>query len=104
MNPTELDVVKQLFIELIEYIMKYSSNNLNNECRVLQSTINIIESDMSDMEKSKKVINNYKALFLSEQGLSEYNIWDDDFHKRTAINKPLDDIRDNLWIVMGKYI
>lgn len=104
MEPADFEMVKALFIQLMQYLMKYPSKGVNNERRIIQSTINIIESDLSDMEKGKMVIGYYKALFLTKGGLSEYNIWDNNFEKRKEINKPLDDIRDSLWMVMKKYI
>lgn len=104
MKYKELEKVKNLLILLKNFLDKYSDSNISNEYKIIQRTIKIIDSDLDLIDKSENVIHNYKALFCSKGGLSEYNIWENDFKKRKEINHPLDDIRGALWNIMRKYI
>ena len=104
MKYEELEKVKELYIQLKQFLEKYGNNRIINEYKMIQFTIKIIDSDLDLIDKCENVIHNYKAIFCSKGGLSEFNVWEDDFKKRKEINRPLDDIREDLWHIMRKYI
>lgn len=104
MKYEELEKVRKLFIQLKQFLEKYGDNRIINEYKMIQITIKIIESDLDLVDKSENVINNYKALFCSKGGVSEFSVWENDFKRRKEINRPLDDIRGALWHIMQKYI
>lgn len=95
--------IKKLLIELKNMLDQFGDDSTKNQYRIISSSIEIIDSDISDGEKYVTIIRNYKNLYPARGGLSEFNIWRDDFEDRKKVNEPLDAIRKALWDIFKNY-
>lgn len=94
----DINKLKLLFKELLhileEFVVDSSTNYLK---RIIQETINIIESDMDYEEKVVLIRREYSLLYPPRGGLTEFNIWREDFEERKRVNEPFDKISNRLW-------
>ena len=98
MKTMDINKLKLLFKELLhileEFVVDSSTNYLK---RIIQETINIIESDMDYEEKVVLIRREYSLLYPPRGGLTEFNIWREDFEERKRVNEPFDKISNRLW-------
>lgn len=99
-----LEVLRSLFAELRDYLELQNDKSILRIYNLVKNTAAVLESDEPDSFKSEYVLNAYKLLYTGRAGLTEYNIWDDDYDKRVKMNEPLERIRDDLWKIMKQYI
>ena len=61
----------------------------------------IVDTDINNLEKQFiEIQREYKKLYPARGGLSEFYIWNDDFHERQKLNEPLSKIRERLWEIL----
>lgn len=99
-----LEVLRSLFAELRDYLELQNDKSILRIYNLVKNTAAVLESDEPDSFKSEYVLSAYKLLYTGRAGLTEYNIWDDDYDKRVKMNEPLERIRDDLWKIMKQYI
>ncbi|MFE7062061.1 hypothetical protein ACFVAD_07905 [Sutcliffiella sp. NPDC057660] len=98
MKTIDMNELKLLFNELILILEKFGDRcSINNQKRIIQETINIIESDLDYEEKVVLIRREYSLLYPPRGGLTEFNIWRDDFEERKRVNEPFDKISNRLW-------
>lgn len=98
MKTIDMNELKLLFNELIIILEKFGdSSSTNYQKRIIQETINIIESDLDYEEKVVLIRREYSLLYPPRGGLTEFNIWSDDFNERKHVNEPFDKISNRLW-------
>lgn len=104
MSENELNNLKDLFIMLKELVKMYGGKHYIIQFDIIENIIDCINSDLPDSEKSEYIIRNYKNLYPPYGGLSDFYIQHDSYEERLKLNKPLDEINDQLWSIMKKYI
>ena len=73
-------------MELGKMVHKYGYGQYNGILRIVMGQINCIDSDESNDEKMKYLIESYSKLFTSRGGLSDFIIYDTDIQLR--VNAP----------------
>lgn len=96
-----MDELRQLIEQLLDILRKYGKPYMNPERRQLICTLSIIDSNLDEAEKMKRIKRIYKELFPPKSNLSEFYIWDDNFEKRKELNTALENIKKRLWKIMG---
>lgn len=71
---------------------------------ILMGQVNCIDSDESDDEKMKYLIESYSKLFASRGGLSDFIIYDADIQLRNQLNEKYNDEVKRVWNIMKDYI
>lgn len=66
--------------------------------------VNCIDSDESDGEKMKYLIESYSKLFASRGGLSDFIIYDADVQLRNQLNEKYNDEVKRAWNITKDYI
>ena len=66
--------------------------------------VNCIDSNESDGEKMKYLIESYSKLFTSRGGLSDFIIYDADIQLRNQLNEKYNDEVKRVWNIMKDYI
>lgn len=99
----DLEKVRTLYCELLEFLIPHVTNEIRGCIPLISDTIDILDSQESEEDKTLFVLRSYSALFRTRGGLSEFYIWDNDFEKRLALNEPFEKIRENLWSIMKPY-
>jgi hypothetical protein len=103
MKTIDMNELKLLYKELLLILEKFGvSSSTNYQKRIIQETINIIESDLNHEEKVVLIRREYSLLYPPRGGLTEFNIWRDDFEERKRINEPFDIISSRLWGIFKK--
>ena len=64
--------LREAYIEIGKMVQKYGYGQYNGILRILMGQVNCIDSDESDGEKMKYLIESYSKLFASRGGLSDY--------------------------------
>ena len=76
----------------------------NGILRILMEQVNCIDSNESDGEKMKYLIESYSKLFTSRGGLSDFIIYDADIQLRNQLNEKYNDEVKRVWNIMKDYI
>ena len=93
--------VKQLFIELDNYLEKYGDDKIIYQHKLVKDTIDILNSEDRGIDNT--VLNNYRSLFMGRSGLSEFYVWNNEYETRVKINRPFEKIKNELWCIMKQY-
>lgn len=104
MTVKEFGELKTLLFKMYELIHAYGENEYNIQKKMILDIIKCIESDMNSNEKKNYIVCAYKNLFPPRGGLSEFYIENENFDTRVLLNKPIDEIKENLWHIMKKYV
>ena len=72
--------LREVYMELGKMVHKYGYGQYNGILRIVMGQINCIDSDESNDEKMKYLIESYSKLFTSRGGLSDFIIYDTDIH------------------------
>lgn len=103
MNNSELNILKNLFIELGELVGTYGGRNYKIQYNIIGNIIAAIDSDWPNDKKTEYIIRNYKNLYPANGGLSDFYIMHEDYKERLKLNEPLDRINDGLWNIIKNY-
>ena len=90
--------LKELFKELLVMLERYGSESYNPQKRLLKEILYII--DENNIDSFSQIRSIYKSLFSPKYGLSEFNIWKDDFTERKRLNDKLENIEQRLWEIL----
>ena len=96
--------LREAYIEICKMVQKYGYGQYNGILRILMGQVNCIDSDESDGEKMKYLIESYSKLFASRGGLSDFIIYDADVQLRNQLNEKYDDEVKKIWNIMKDYI
>ena len=91
-------------MELGKMVHKYGYAQYNGILRIVMGQINCIDSDESNDEKMKYLIESYSKLFTSRGGLSDFIIYDTDIQLRNQLNEKYNDEVKRVWNIMKDYI
>lgn len=100
----DLNKICKTLSELRDYLRIYGNDAIETEYKKLNSVLEYLESDASEEEKKKAIIQVYKILYPARGGLSDFCIWDDDYDTRIRLNAPLDSCSDKLWQYLKDYV
>lgn len=104
MTEKELYTVREIFLQLGIFVQKYGEKYYSIQIKTISDIIKCIDSGASEKEKTEYILGKYKTLYPSKGGLNDFYIHDDDFHTRLKLNEPLDELKDQLWMIMKEYI
>ena len=96
--------LREAYIEIGKMVQKYGYGQYNGILRILMGQVNCIDSDGSDGEKMKYLIESYSKLFASRGGLSDFIIYDADVQLRNQLNEKYNDEVKRVWNIMKDYI
>lgn len=96
--------LREAYIEIGKMVQKYGYGQYNGILRILMGQVNCIDSDESDGEKMKYLIESYSKLFASRGGLSDFIIYDADVQLRNQLNEKYNDKVKKVWNIMKDYI
>ena len=96
--------LREAYIEIGKMVQKYGYGQYNGILRILMGQVNCIDSDESDGEKMKYLIESYSKLFASRGGLSDFIIYDADVQLRNQLNEKYNDEVKRVWNIMRDYI
>ena len=96
--------LREAYIEIGKMVQKYGYGQYNGILRILMGQVNCIDSDESDGEKMKYLIESYSKLFASRGGLSDFIIYDADVQLRNQLNEKYNDEVKRAWNIMKDYI
>ena len=96
--------LREAYIEIGKMVQKYGYGQYNGILRILMGQVNCIDSDESDGEKMKYLIDSYSKLFASRGGLSDFIIYDADVQLRNQLNEKYNDEVKRVWNIMKDYI
>ena len=96
--------LREAYIEIGKMVQKYGYGQYNGILRILMGQVNCIDSDESDGEKMKYLIESYNKLFASRGGLSDFIIYDADVQLRNQLNEKYNDEVKRVWNIMKDYI
>ena len=74
-------------MEIGKMVQKYGYGQYNGILRILMGQVNCIDSNESNDEKMKYLIESYSKLFVSRGGLSDFIIYDADVQLRNQLNE-----------------
>lgn len=109
MTDSEKVIIRKLIV-LLKSMYEIISNNLNNDVsygmKNIIKLIHYLEEELTDdtvvyKELINSVMVSYKSMFPPICGLSEFNIWDEDFEKRYKVNKDYDQIKEQIETILG---
>ena len=96
--------LREAYIEIGKMVQKYGYGQYNGILRILMGQVNCIDSDESDGEKMKYLIESYSKLFALRGGLSDFIIYDADVQLRNQLNEKYNDEVKRVWNIMKDYI
>ena len=96
--------LREAYIEIGKMVQKYGYGQYNGILRILMEQVNCIDSNESDGEKMKYLIESYSKLFTSRGGLSDFIIYDTDIQLRNQLNEKYNDEVKRVWNIMKDYI
>ena len=96
--------LREAYIEIGKMVQKYGYGQYNGILRILMGQVNCIDSDESDGEKMKYLIESYSKLFASRGGLSDFIIYDADVQLRNQLNEKYNDEVKRAWNITKDYI
>ena len=96
--------LREAYIEIGKMVQKYGYGQYNGILRILMGQVNCIDSDESNGEKMKYLIESYSKLFTSRGGLSDFIIYDADVQLRNQLNEKYNDEVKRVWNIMKDYI
>lgn len=95
--------VKKQVIGLLKKLERILMQKITSDIRYVLDDItyciNFLENypEQDIPQEIKKI---YEGFYPLHGGLSDYSLWDDDFDKRLAMNKELEDVQDSLQACM----
>ena len=102
LDESSLIRLKKLLQELLSILNAGGYANANNAkyvFRDIESYIRLISEWLVADGKgatSKELESMYKRLFGAHHGINQFYFWNDSYEKRVDLNKPLDDIKEEL--------
>ena len=96
--------LRDAYIEIGKMVQKYGYGQYNGMLRILMGQVNCIDSDGSNDEKMKYLIESYSKLFVSRGGLSDFIIYDADVQLRNRLNVKYNDEVKKVWRILKDYV
>ena len=96
--------LRDAYIEIGKMVQKYGYGQYNGILRILMRQVNCIDSDASNGEKMKYLIESYSKLFVSRGGLSDFIIYDVNDQLRNQLNVKYNDEVKKVWKILGNYV
>ena len=88
------------YIEIGKLVQKYGYGQYNGILRILMRQVNCIDSDEDYDEKVKYLVESYRRLFLSKNGLNDFVIYDADAQLRNELNERYNAEVKNIWNII----
>ena len=96
--------LREAYIEIGKMVQKYGYGQYNGILRILMGQVNCIDSDESDGEKMKYLIESYSKLFASRGGVREFIFFYSCNNVRNQLNEKYNDEVKRAWNIMKDYI
>lgn len=99
----EFQQLRVSYIEIWKMVQEYGYGQYDGILRILMGQVNCIDSDESDAEKMKYLIESYSKLFVSRGGLCDFVIFTEDVQLRNSMNEKYNDEVKKIWRIMKDY-
>ena len=96
--------LRESYIEIGKMVQKYGYGQYNRMLKILIGQVNCIDSNESNDEKLKYLIESYRRLFISKSGLGDFVIYDADVQLRNKLNEKYNDEVKKVWKLIKDYI
>ena len=96
--------LRDAYIEIGKMVQKYGYGQYNGILRILMGQVNCIDSNESNDEKMKYLIESYSKLFVLRGGLSDLIIYDADVQLRKQLNVKYNDEGKKVWKILKDYV
>ena len=96
--------LRDAYIEIGKMVQKYGYGQYNGILRILMGQVNCIDSNESNDEKMKYLIESYSKLFVLRGGLSDFIIYDVNDQLRKQLNVKYNDEVKKVWKILGNYV
>ncbi len=91
------------YIEIGKMVQKYGYGQYSGVLKILMEQVKCIDSNESDEEKLKYLLESYNRLFTSK-GLSDFVIYDTDIYLRNQLNEKYNNAVNKLWSILSNNI
>ncbi|MBC1233182.1 hypothetical protein [Listeria booriae] len=97
----KIDKLKERYSKLLAILEKYGAVEMSTQIRTIKEILIYLDTaNESDDVMIKQVFQMHKSMSPGKSGLAEFHFWDNDFETRSRVNKPLGELKQEIWDIL----
>ncbi|MBC1209449.1 hypothetical protein HCA78_11875 [Listeria booriae] len=97
----KIDKLKERYSKLLAILEKYGPVEMSTQIRTIKEILIYLDTaNESDDVMIKQVFQMHKSMSPGKSGLAEFHFWDNDFETRSRVNKPLGELKQEIWDIL----
>ncbi|MBC2284957.1 hypothetical protein [Listeria booriae] len=94
--------LKEMYLELLRILEKYGPVEMSTQIRTIKEILIYLNTaNESEDAMIKQVFQMHKSMSPGKSGLAEFYFWDNDFETRSRVNKPLGELKQEIWDILA---
>lgn len=93
--------LNEMYLELLSILEKYGPVEMSTQIRTIKEILMYLDkANESEDVMIKQVFQMHKNISPGKSGLAEFHFWDNDFETRSKVNKPLGELKQEIWDIL----
>lgn len=93
--------LKEMYLELLRFLEKYGPVEMSTQIRTIKEILIYFDTvNESEDVMIKQVFQMHKSMSPGKSGLAEFHFLDNDFETRSRVNKPLGELKQEIWDIL----
>ncbi|MBC2104142.1 hypothetical protein [Listeria booriae] len=94
--------LKEMYLGLLRILEKYGPVEMSTQIRTIKEILIYLNTaNESEDAMIKQVFQMHKSMSPGKSGLAEFYFWDNDFETRSRVNKPLGELKQEIWDMLA---
>ncbi|MBC1287005.1 hypothetical protein [Listeria booriae] len=94
--------LREMYLELLRFLEKYGPVEMSTQIRTIKEILIYLDTaNESEDAMIKQVFQMHKSMSPGKSGLAEFYFWDNDFETRSRVNKPLGELKHEIWDILA---
>ncbi|MBC1572966.1 hypothetical protein HB900_00650 [Listeria booriae] len=94
--------LREMYLELLRFLEKYGPVEMSTQIRTIKEILIYLDTaNESEDVMIKQVFQMHKSMSPGKSGLAEFYFWDNDFETRSRVNKPLGELKHEIWDILA---
>lgn len=97
-----IENLKEQYPRLLATLEKYGPVEMSTQIRTIKEILIYLNTaNESEDAMIKQVFQMHKSMSPGKSGLAEFYFWDNDFETRSRVNKPLGELKHEIWDILA---
>lgn len=90
-----------MYLELLRILEKYGPVEMSTQIGTIKEILIYLDTaNESEDAMIKQTFQMHKSMSPGKSGLAEFHFWDNDFEIRSKVNKPLGELKQEIWDIL----